>query len=341
MSSEGRGWLPIALTVVLALASCSTSGEPLTTVGSSTTNSTSTPTTTGAPPSSTTTTAAPVNGATTSFDIPLGNDGLTYDTAGAPPSGPSSFAALSDGSIVVADTLAVARDEPRLLHFDSSGKLLAVIDLADEDVAAVVDVVTDGSRLAILDVLVATSRYRVLTLSVDGNAEASVEIPSGFRFEDGLTGLAWDDEGILLEFEFGARYARLTEEGTIEAPATPIFDGVTVELTPGSGRLTEVVSGSASFAIERSTDLGGVTLIGVGPDGSIVVIVDEVDVSGPAIVVKRRVQRYSADGQLETEQVFDAADQFVEIPRPFELDATGQVLYLQAWPDRVTIAVIG
>ena len=102
-----------------------------------------------------------------------------------------------------------------------------------------------------------------------------------------------------------------------------------------------MVTNDASFLIERATDLGGVTLIGVGMDGSIVVVVDEVDVSGPAIVVMRRVQRYSATGQLEVEYVLDAADQFVEVSRPFELDATGEVLYLQAWPDRVTIEPLG
>jgi hypothetical protein len=248
---------------------------------------------------------------------------------------------LSDGSVVVADTMAVSRGEPRLLHYDRSGELLAAIDLADDHVAAVVDVVTDGSKLAILDVLISMSRYSVLTLGVDGSVEAIVEIPSGFRFEDGLTGLAWDDKGVLLEFEFGARYARLAEGGTIEDSATPTFSGIIVELRPGSGRITEVVSSGASFAVERSTDLGGVTLIGVAPDGSVVVVVDEVDVTGPAIVVKRRVQRYSATGQLGAEYVLDAADQFVEVQRPLELDATGKVLQLQAWLDRVTIAVVG
>ena len=243
LNSDGRRGPVVALAILLTLSACSTSSEPPTTAGSFTTGTTSmtevppvTSTTEVPPVTSTTTTAAPVVAATMPFDIPLGNDGLTYDTDGSPPSGPSSFAVLSDGSVVVADTIAVARGEPRLLHYDRSGELLTAIDLADEDVAAVVDVVTDGSNLAILDVLVSMSRYRVLTLGIDGNVEATAEIPSGFRFEDGLTGLAWDDEGILLEFEFGARYARITESGAIEASATPVFNGITVELIPGTGR---------------------------------------------------------------------------------------------------------
>ena len=212
--------------------------------------------------------------------------------------------------------------------------------LANEDVAAIVDVVTDGSKLAILDVLVSMNRYRVLTLSVDGDIESVIKVPDGFRFEDGLTGLAWDDSGILLEFELGARYAQLVETGDVESPVVPAFRGISVELTPGSGRITEVVTSRTSFSVERATDLGGVTLVGIAPDGSIVVVVDEVNTSGPAIVVMRRVQRYSPTGEFQAESIIDAGDQFLDIPRPLELDATGKVLYLEAGPDHITIGAL-
>jgi hypothetical protein len=265
---------------------------------------------------------------------------VTYDLDGSPPSGPTSFAVLDDGSVVIADTMAAYRGEPRLLHFDRTGEPLAVLDLADEEVAAVVDVATDGSKLAILDVLVSMNRYRVMMLSVAGDVEAVVDVPQGFWFEDGLTGLTWDDSGVLLEFELGARHARLTESGAIESPVVPVFDGTSIELIPGSGRTTEVRAGPTSFSIERGTALGGVTLVGIAPDGSLVVVLDEVDLSGEATAVTRRLQRYSAGGEFEGEIVIDAADQFLEIQRPFELDATGQVLYLYAGSDGVTVSAI-
>lgn len=349
---------PIVLTAVLALSACSGASEPPATDSPSTTSSTLSPTSTTTtttnatvapttstttattPTTSTTTTVAPADVATLPFSIEVGTDGVTYDLDGSPPSGPSSFAVLDDGSVVVADTMAVDRGEPRLLHYDRTGEPLAVIDLAKEEVAAIVDVVTDGSQLAILDVLVSMNRYRVLTLNFAGDVEAIVDIPQGFWLENGLTGLAWDDSDILLEFEFGVRYARLAEGGVIESPVVPVFDGISIELTPGSGRTTEVTTSRTSFTVGRATDLGGATLVGVAPDGSIVVVVDEVDLSGDAIAVTRRLQRYSATGEFESESVFDAADQFLDIQRPIELDATGQALYLEAGSDQVTIAVI-
>lgn len=345
----GRWSLGVVAVVLLALAACSTSTDPTTTPAPSTSTTTTTAISTTATTTTaisttttttTTTTSAPIDVATPSFDIGVGVDGVTYDLDGSPPSGPSSFAVLDDGSVVIADTMAVARGEPRLLHYDRSGELRATIDLAGEEVAAIVDVVSDGASLAILDVLVAMNRYRVVTLGLDGEVRAAVDIPEGFRFEDGLTGLALDDVGILLEFEFGNRYARIADTGVVESGAVPVFDGTRVELIPGTGRFTQVDTSGTSFSIERTTDLGGVTLVGVSPDGSIVVVVDEVDVSGPAIAVKRRVQRYSADGQYLAEHVLDAADQFVEIHKPLELDATGNVLRLRAWPDRLAITTI-
>ncbi len=343
------------LTVALTLSACSESPAAQPTDSPSTTSpatsstirppSTTSPATSSTirPPSTTslpsTTTAPPASAATQPFSIGVGNAGVTYDLDGSPPSGPSSFAVLDDGSVVIADTMAVERGEPRLLRYDRFGELLAVIGLASDEVAAIVDVVTDGSTLAILDVLASMNRYRVVTLSIDGTVDSVIEIPEGFRFEDGLTGLAWADSGILLEFEFGARYARLDATGTIESPVVPVFDGLGVELRPQNQRSTEVIANDSSFLVERTTELGGVTLVGIAPDGSIVLVVDEVEVDS-VITVIRRVQRYSTTGQLETEYVIDAADQYLEIPRPFELDATGKVLYLHARPDRIEIEAL-
>ena len=341
-SATPRG-TALLLAVVLTVSACSGAADPATT-GNTTKDPTPDPTATTSITTTTTivaptTTAAPAVVATQSFGIDIGPDGVAYDLDGSPPSGPTSFTVLDDGAVVIADTMAVDRGEPRLLHYDRSGERLAVIDLAGEEVAAIVDVVSDGSALAILDVLASMNRYRVLVLGVDGIVDSVTEIPAGFRFEDGLTGLAWDDSGILLEFELGARYARLDATGAIESPVVPVFDGTSIVLNPGDERTTDVTTSETSFSVERTTDLGGVTLVGVGPDGSIVVVVDEVEV-GSVISVIRRIQRYSASGVLEAEYVIDAADQYLEIPRPFELDATGKILYLHAQPDRVEIEAL-
>lgn len=274
------------------------------------------------------------------FSIPVGVDGVTYDLDGAPPSGPTSFAYLVDGSVVVADTIAFDRGEPRLLLYDSSGAPVRIIDLRPAEVAAVVDVATDGERLAVLDVWIVQERYRLLVMDQFGEVESIVTIPPGFRFENGLTGLAWDDEGLLLEFELGVRYARLVGDSFVDG-AELLVDGRPIALLAGEATDTVVRIGEASFSVDRSTDLGGVQLVGIAPDGSIALVTDEVsfDADG-ALQVMRRVERYTPSGEVLFSTVLDAADQAVDIARPFELTSDGTIAYLHATPDSLNVVIL-
>ncbi len=199
---------------------------------------------------------------------------------------------------------------------------------------------SDGERVAVLDVYAATNRYRVLVLAASGHVESVVDIPEGFFLEDGLTGLAWDDTGVLLEMEWGARYARVTTEGPFATTPDVVFDGTAITITPGTGLTTVIKLGSETFEAERTTELGGATLIGRAPDGSILLVVDEVgqDPQG-AIEVTRRVQRRAADGSLLTEDSYVAA-QFVSISRELEMTADGRVARLITFPDRVDLVIL-
>lgn len=317
--------------LVLALSACqatptetttsTTSTEP---VGSTLSDVTTTVTQPGLP-------------ATERFIVPVGETGVIYQLDGQPPSGPSSFAVLDDGGVVIADTMAADRGKPRLLHYDRTGEQISIIDLAGLEVASIADVVSDGENLAVLDIRIELEKYRVLQVSIDGESLSEIEVPTGFRFEDGLTGLVWDDSGVLLEFELGARYARIGDDGSIEDRATPIFDGLEVEVVEGEGRETSVRIGDEAWTIERATDLGGATLVGVSPDQTVVLVVDEVDTTGPAFEVLRRVQRYSLSGELLSESLIYPGEQRVEIMRPLELSADGTVLYLASLDDRVEV----
>lgn len=319
------------VTGAIVLASCSTGTDA---TSSSNPTETTQPTTTMM--ADTTTTTLAEFPATEAFRIPVGTEGLTYDRDGDPPSGPSSFVVLADGSVVVADTMAASRGEPRLLHFDRFGQQIAVIDLASAEVAAIVDVVRDGDGVAVLDVHVDRSIYRVIRLDLAGGVEASIDVPEGSRFADGLTGLGSDDIGLLLEFEFGARYQRI-DTGTPPVDATPVFSGREIEVVSGTSRDATIRVGDESWTVSRDTDLGGVSLVGVGPDETIVVVVDEVDTTGSAFVVTRRVQRYTFFGELVSENRIDAGDQEVEIARPLEVGADGKTMYLFARPDHIEI----
>ena len=273
---------------------------------------------------------------TDSFDVAVGPDGVTFEEDGAPPSGPSSFTIMSDGSVVIADSMAVGRGEPRLLHFDRTGEPIGTIDLAQQEVVSIVDVASDGDRLAVLDVFVAMNRYRVLILSTDGGLIDVFEVPDGFHLEDGLTGLEWDDEGPLLSFEFGARYARIAPGADPRPEQVLILEGLEVEITRGEGRVAEVRVEDSTFRVERATDLGGINLIGLAPDRTWALVVDEVDPDADTIEVTRRLLRYTASGELLAETAFAAGQQYVAISHPLEMAADGEIFYMRSTPSGVT-----
>ena len=177
----------LALFVGLLCAAAACSGEPPSTTETPTSVSA---TTTVAPTSSVT--AGPANttrGGTTTdlgvatapFSVPVGDSGVTYDLMGGYRAGPSSFTILGDGSVVIADTMALRLGQPRLLWFDRVGVSLEPTVLMDQEVASIVDVTTDGGQLALLDVYAAKARYRVLVLDKSGAVKDVIEIPLGFR----------------------------------------------------------------------------------------------------------------------------------------------------------------
>jgi len=331
--------------VTTTASSVSVSSTEPTSAITSTSGSTSAPSTTtsGSVPSLSTTTSSEGGGervATRPFSVPVGENGVTYDLAGSPPSGPSSFVVLDDGSVVIADTMAVKSGQPRLLRFDAQGVPMDPIMLADAEVASVVDVASDGRRLALLDVYVAQGRYRVLVLDPSGGVKEEREIPEGLRFEAGLSGLVWDDSGVLLEYEGGVAYARIGSPGEFEPTDAVVFGGTPISVKPGEGLTTSVEIGSEVFAVPRSTMLGGATLIGRAPDGTILLSLDEVEMTTDgAIKVTRRILRYSPTGELLGETPVDL-EQFVDVPRLLEMTADGQVAQLVTLPERVELRIL-
>ena len=329
------------LLLVLAVGACDSAGTTRSTSAPTTTSSTPIAPTSAAPPTTAApaTTKAPVP-EPSAFSITVGEAGVTYDLDGDPPSGPTSFTVTDDGTVVIADTIAMRRGEPRLLRFTASGERLPAFELAEYDVASIVDVVSLDSGLAILDVLVAMDRYRVLVLDKAGQVTQAIDVPVGLRFAAGLTGLVADDDGLMLEYEFGNRYVRVSESGEVQSEANPFYRGSEVIVTPEADRKTQLNVGMDSYKVKRETELGGVRVLGVAPNGTTLIVIDEVDTSQGAFRVTQRVQRRSPDGDVMGEVVFDVADQFVEIARPLEVGPTGVVRYLRAAPDHVMVMVL-
>ncbi|MFH0915826.1 MAG: hypothetical protein V1912_05195 [bacterium] len=336
-----RFWV-VLVGIVSVGAACSSGPSATTHVPASTSTTTATVTTSTVVTTLTTTTMSTTLGGvpTVPFSVPVGDNGVTYDLAGEPSSGPTSFVVLEDGSVVIADTMAVRFGEPRLLRFDAAGARLDPIVLTLAEVASIVDVASDGQKIAVLDVYPAMDRYRVLVLDASGDVETIYDVPNGFHLEDGLTGLAWDDSGVLLEMEWGARYARVASGGPFESTRTVVFDGTPITITPGAGLTTVVEVGPASFDVVRNVEMGGASLIGLAPDGSILLVIDEVGMSDEGgIEVTRRVQRYTPTGDLTGEVSF-LVRQFVGIARTLEATADGRVAHLVTLEDRVEIRIL-
>ena len=293
-------------------------------------------TTTIAGTSTTVTTLPPV--ATASFTVPVGVNGVTYDE-GPYPSGPSSFVVVADGGVVITDTAAVRDATPRLLRFDASGNAEEPIPMQDYRAVSMIDIASDGLRLAVLDIYVALDEYRVLVLDASGSLESQIDIPEGFHLENGLTGLLWDDQGLLLEIEGGTRYARLEPDRNPEPTTTLIIDGVAVTLTD-AGQVTTVQIDEDAFEVTRSTQFGDVGLIGLAPDGSVLLHLDEVFDDPAGLRVERRVQRYSTDGELLREVSVDLAEQYVQIVHQLEMTADGAVAHMVSLPDRVEVRIL-
>lgn len=312
-----------------------TTVPPTTTSGPTTTAAVDTTTTTIVD-TTTATTLPPV--ATDSFSIPVGGDGVTYDE-GPHPSGPSSFVVRADGGVVITDTMAVRDAVPRLLRFDASGNAEEPIPMQDHRAVSMIDIASDGLRLAVLDIYVALEEYRVLVLDASGSLDSEVPVPEGFHLENGLTGLLWDDQGLLLEIEGGTRYARLEPGLAPEPTTTLVFGGLPVTLTD-AGQTTTVQIGEDAFEVMRSTQFGDVGLIGLAPDGTVLLHLDEVFDDPAGLRVERRVQRYSKEGELLREISVDLTEQYVQIDHQLEMTAGGAVAYLVTLPDRVEVRIL-
>ncbi len=228
----------LAFLIVGVLASCSTTASPTTSSALPATTAVESPTTTSIP-------------AVSSFELAVGPDGITYDLEGSPPSGPSSFAITPDGTVVVADTMAAGRGEPRLIAHDPDGTD-QVVPLGHLEVESVVDVVALGDLLVVLD---------APQLDVESAAMLVEALPDGARLV--LSG----DPGVLGSAGPGRVFGDL-----LAARACPVV----VSRTPDPGPVGELVSG-----------VGAGELTAVDAPGHEVAIVP---VRDPAEAVHRTVQ---------------------------------------------------
>jgi len=235
------------------------------------------------------------------FTIPIGKEGVQYEGENVPEMltwGPAAFTVAPDGSFWIADTVG-----NRLLHYSSKGNLLHIIKL-DGHVVGAGDLEATASDILVLSQ--ASVPPKVVRLSLDGTVVASYELPEGLRLEDGLSGIALGDKGeVVVEREGGAFVHQLVDAEGKFAPRPlegyihcgRLYRARPADLTGADTTRGNITAGNTNIEVVVPHDLGGLRILGFGPDGSFYVIVEEVTVNG-AIKVDQTVRHYNAAGKL-------------------------------------------
>ena len=223
------------------------------------------PPTTGVAPSTVPPTTLPALG--TVIEIPVGPDGIEYRGGGEDleATGPHLFAMDASGRIHIADPVG-----GRIVTI--AGEARRSLDLIARDILGVTAFAADGDELIVIEIFFAPTRHRLHRLTADGAVVETVELPVGFRLEDGLSDLRPGRDGdVLIEFAGGGFYGRYDattasfskEEGSIEfrdavvepRPPDLVIDDIllTADLTMGLGALRYLgTAADGTHVVERS-----------------------------------------------------------------------------------------
>lgn len=344
--ASGKRLAAIVVAVVVSSCTGGTADQPAPSPPSVTTTTTSTTTTTEPSPpttSPTTDTWQPPGvcrvGCSTDpevvFEVAAGATGIGYADVGIPEKlayGPSAVAVTDTGDVWIADMV-----DNQLERFDPEGRSLASIDLADYEVAGPVDLAWGPAGLLVLDVYPATERYRVVELDPDGALRAVHPLPAGLHLEDGLTGVGWGPDGeIWVELELGNRTAVLDGDTFVIHDGAPYPNG---DFAPASDDPFAFEAGQVRVFVDSGAELGGLRLLGVNPDGSFVLLLDEVSQGADgSFQVAESVHLFDADGYHLAEGTFPLDDQFIAVDHPLVVAPDGYVYGLLTRPDRVVVA---
>ncbi len=274
------------------------------------------------------------------FTIPVGKEGVQYEGGNVPEMltwGPKAFTVAPDGSFWIADTVG-----NRLLHYNPKGDLLDVIYL-DGQVVGAGDLEVTTSDILVLSQ--AAMPAKVVRLALDGTVLASYELPKGLRLEDGLSGIALGDQGeVLVEREGGAYVAQIVDTRG-KVPLAPLdgyvhegrlYTARPADMTAGDPTRGYITAGDTRIEVAVTNSLGGLRLLGVNPDGSFYVSVEEVVVSG-TIQVDQTVRHYDVAGDLLGLARVPLAEQYTYVEHGLAVGPDGAVYALITRPDHVEV----
>ena len=350
-----RTW-PALVAGLLVVASCggstepatsgapgnaTTSSAPPTTVATTTTTSLepgttttapTTPSTTSTTTSATTTTTEPPGGGTTEpiITIPVGTDGIEYRGSGDEQEiqGPSLLAIDPGGTVHIVDPVGL-----RVLSFAADSQ--STIDIGQLDILSVTAIAADANELLIVEVFFAPERHRVHRVGYDGSITETIDLPVGFRLEDGLSGVRGGSDGQII-LEYGG-----SESFGVWSPTEQSFERVAA-LTGGPVTVTPrppdlEIDGSVITA-DLTLSLGGTRYLGTAADGTHVIVREDVLATNPAFDVLTTVEWYLPDGALlGSARVPSLAEQFISQVPGIAMYPDGRVVALVAFADEVQV----
>jgi hypothetical protein len=260
----------------------------------------------------------------------VGPDGIEYAGSGDEQEiiGPALLAGDPVGGLHFYDP--VGR---RLLSY--TGDARVEIDTAALDIASVTALAANSDHLIAVEIFFQPVRNRVHRIGFDGAVIETIELPVGFRLEDGLSGVLTGDAGqIILEFSGGALYGiwNGADAGFKKRDVLDI-DGLVVEPQP-----PDLMVGGVLLAADLTMGLGGLRLLGIDPAGNIVVERQDVTTMDPVLRVTTSVEWYSPGGALlGAARVPTLQEQFISTAPPVALLPDGTAVALLALEDEVRI----
>lgn len=300
-----------------------TTTQPSTTVPTTTLPSTTLPTTTQTP--------LPPGDGEAVVTIPVGGDGVEYRGGGDEQeiTGPSLLAIDPAGGIHIVDPVGL-----RVLSYLEGDE--ASIDLEPIDVLSVTAMAATTDHLILVEIFFQPERNRIHRLEYDGNLRETIELPVGFRLEDGLSGVrSGPGDQIVLEFEGGSRFG--------------IWDGATfahaVSLTEGGVTMTPVppdlLIGAWRANADLTMGLGGLRYLGTATDGSHLIVREDVTATDPLILVDTSIEWYSSAGVLVASALVPPlGEQFISTPPGIAMFSDGRGAVLVASEDQVRVVVL-
>lgn len=220
----------------------------------------------------------------------------------------------------------------RLAHASEAG--LEFTDLVALDILSVTAMTSDGLDLILVEVFFGPVRQRIHRLDQSRNVVATVDLPPGYRLEDGLSGVFADDDGdVVLEFGGGGIYGRYdAATGTFDKERSPVLRGVEVDPRPpdlvvDGVELTADLTGAFGSLRYLATDLSGRH------------IVERTDVLNTSpIEVLRTVEWWAPDGRFLLSALVPTIDeQAIDQPPGLAVMPAGDVIVLLALEDSVVV----